>query len=490
MGCPGDVAEMNKSNLSSPSATRLSHIAQVHSGDVHGHAVQFYEKDSSLLDELSRFVGTALGSGQAAIIVATKNHRQALADRLEARGFDIKRAESQGRYVALDAATTLLKFWSGDRLDPIRFAEVIVPVLTGAKAAAEGKNNSAVIFGEMVALLWAEGKPEAAVALEQLWNDLAQKHAFTLLCAYPMNGFCREEDNGPFMQICSAHSNVIPAESYTALRTEEERNRSIAHLQQREQVQEGLRRIKKELETEIVQRIQAEQRLCESERSLRDLSASLLRIQEEERRHLGRKLHEGIGQYLAALKIGMDLLEPAVKTIGPAPSRQIGDCVALVERSLTEIRTMSHLLYPPLLEEMGLSIAVPGCLDGFTKQSGIETKVDMPDSIGRLPREVELAIFRVLQECLINVSGNSGSSMVRVRLFMQHGATHIEVTDNGNGMTAAFMQAAGEGIAATGVGFLGIIERLRHLGGKLEFKSSEDGATVIATVPCEHSGTA
>lgn len=451
------------------------------------HTVQFYERDSALIDELSRFVGTGLGAGDSAIIVATKSHREALADKLEARGFDVSRAVSQDRYIALDAAETLSKFMSEDKPDAALFAKAIVPIVARAKKAAEGERR-VVIFGEMVALLWLERKPEAALALEQLWNELAQRHDFSLLCAYAMNGFGREEDNGPFVQICAAHSHVLPSESYTALTTEEERRRSIAHLQQKEQVHEGLRRVKKELETEIVERIRAEQRLCESERSLRDLSGYLLRIQEEERRHLGRKLHEGIGQYLAALKMGLDSLEPAVRTIGPAASRHIDDSLDLLERSIAEIQTMSHLLYPPLLEEMGLSIAIPGCLDGFAKRSGIETKLDMPDAIGRLPREVELAIFRVLHECLLNVNRHSGSSMVQVGLFIQNGTAQIEVRDNGKAMPTAILQSAGEGIAPIGVGFRGIIERLRQLGGKLELSSSEEGSTVVATVPCQDSG--
>jgi signal transduction histidine kinase len=185
--------------------------------------------------------------------------------------------------------------------------------------------------------------------------------------------------------------------------------------------------------------------------------------------------------------MALDSLETAVKPMGQAASRQIGDCLDLVGQSIAEIQTMSHLLYPPLLDEMGLAIAIPGCLDGFAKRSGIQTKLGMPDALGRLPREVELAIFRVLQECLMNVHQHSGSSTVRVRLCIQNGNAHIEVKDNGKGMPAAILQAAGEGLAATatGVGFRGIIERLRQLGGKLELSSSEEGSTIIATVPCE-----
>jgi signal transduction histidine kinase len=440
------------------------------SPEPHRHAVQFYEKDSSLIDNMSWFIGAGLATGDSAIIVATESHRQALAQSLRARGFDVNRAVSQGRYIALDAASTLAKFTSGDELDSTRFTEVMLTEIAEAQSAAEDK-HTVVIFGEMVALLWSENKPEAAIALETLWNNLAQKHSFTLLCGYPMNGFSHQEDNAAFMQICAAHSSVLASEKITAPASAQHRIRAIIDLRKEEQIQEALQGVKRELETEIAERIRVETKLRESEHSLRELTARLLRVQDEERRSIGVKLHEGIGQHLAAAKMGMDLLAHAESSIAPEISRSITDCAKLVELSIAEIRAMAHLLYPPLLEELGLSVAIPWCLDGFAKRSGIKAELEMAATVGRLPREVEIAIFRVLQECLINIQQHSLYASVRVRFSSQENLAKLEITDSGKGQPVM------------GIELQAIIERLRQIGGKLGLESSHEGATVIATVP-------
>jgi MEDS: MEthanogen/methylotroph, DcmR Sensory domain len=215
------------------------------------HAVQFYGKDSFLLDELSRFIGAALGAGDAAVVIATKAHRDGLAQRLQSLGLDVTRAFEQGRYLSLDAAETLAKFMRGNWPDAALFTDVIGSVMSQAAAAAGGTTPHIAAFGEMVALLWAQGNPEAAVRLERLWNGLAKTYPFSLRCAYPMSGFDREDHSDAFLKICAEHSHVIPVESYTALIDEEQRFRSITHLQQKAQA----------LETEMAERKQVEEML-------------------------------------------------------------------------------------------------------------------------------------------------------------------------------------------------------------------------------------
>ena len=138
---------------------------------------------------MSRFVGTALGAGDAAVVIARKTIRDGLTQRLKARGFDVAQAANQDRYIALDAAEVLSKFMSNGLPDPERFSNTVEQFLVRAKAAAEGENPRVVAFGEMVALLWAEGRTEAAIRLEQLWNDLAKTYSFNLWCGYPLAGF-------------------------------------------------------------------------------------------------------------------------------------------------------------------------------------------------------------------------------------------------------------------------------------------------------------
>jgi PAS domain S-box-containing protein len=198
----------------------------------HTHSVQFYSDDSFLLDTLSRFMGSALGAGDAGIVIATEEHRTELAQRLSARGLDVAQAVEQGRYVALDAAETLAQFMVDGRPDEKRFVELIGGVISRARAAAEKEHGRTALFGEMVALLWAEGKTEAALMLEQLWNQIAHSHAFSLVCAYPLNRFYRQDHGESFLKICDEHSAVLPAESY-ALASENERLRMVAQWQQK-----------------------------------------------------------------------------------------------------------------------------------------------------------------------------------------------------------------------------------------------------------------
>ncbi len=231
--------------------------ANVHDHQSCGHTVQFYAEDQSLIDGLSRLVSTALGTGNSAIVITTKPHREALTATLRARGVDITTAMRQGRFILLDAAETLAKFTVDGWPDAALFSKLIGGCVAQAQAASQGGDSRVVAFGEMVSLLWGQGKPDAAIRLEQLWNDLAKKHSFSLRCAYPIAGFAREEDGEPFLKICAEHSAVIPSESYTELATEAERLRNISQLQQKARA----------LETEKAQRknIQRSLQLRESE---------------------------------------------------------------------------------------------------------------------------------------------------------------------------------------------------------------------------------
>jgi MEDS: MEthanogen/methylotroph, DcmR Sensory domain len=176
------------------------------------HAVQFYENDTFLIELLSRFVGASLVTGDSAIVVATPRHREALAERLRALGFDLTVPLKQKRYLPFDAAETLARFMRGSRPDPVLFNGIVGPVIEDAREAARTGRGRIVAFGEMVALLWAEGKIEAALELEEFWNRLADVYSFSLCCAYPMSGFLGNPHAAPFLKICAQHTHVFPAE--------------------------------------------------------------------------------------------------------------------------------------------------------------------------------------------------------------------------------------------------------------------------------------
>jgi len=226
-----------------------------------------------------------------------------------------------------------------------------------------------------------------------------------------------------------------------------------------------------------------ERRLSDSEQSLRRLSLHLLRTQDEERRRIGRDLHDSVGQYLAVLKMRLDSLSLAEGSMEEV-RREIFECIRLAEDSITEVRTVSYLLYPPMLDEQGLKSAVPWYLDGFSARSGIHIGFDAGQDFGRLPRESELALFRVLQESLTNVHRHSGSQTAHVRLFLKDGFAILQVEDKGSGISPDLLKEGGEDSMATlGVGLRGMNERMQQLGGKLELVSTKHGTTVSGIVP-------
>ena len=247
-----------------------------------------------------------------------------------------------------------------------------------------------------------------------------------------------------------------------------------------------LQRSNEELAKEITEKIKAQQRLEESEQSLRTLSRHLLRTQDEERRRIGRDLHDSVGQYLAVLKMSLDSIKSLVPADNAPAMEAMRQCDDLVAECIKEVRTIAYLLYPPMLEETGLRSAIQWYLEGFAKRSGIETTLDIPSDFGRLPRDVELALFRVLQESLTNVHRHSGSPVAQIRVSLKNGHANLEVKDRGKGIPAEVLETTNEDSSGSlGVGLRGMSERMRQLGGKIELHSSATGTTVLATVPCQ-----
>jgi hypothetical protein len=178
-----------------------------------GQSVHFYENDSALLESLSEFAGAAPGAGGSAIVIATRTHRRGLADLLKDSGIDLQLATDNKRYIALEAEETLARFTPGGRPDEALFRALIEPELLEARSGRLREKAPLVAFGEMVALLWADGKREAAIRLEQLWNELARDCPFSLRCAYPIGTFGDDPQGELFRKVCAQHTNVIPTES-------------------------------------------------------------------------------------------------------------------------------------------------------------------------------------------------------------------------------------------------------------------------------------
>ena len=159
------------------------------------------------------------------------------------------------------------------------------------------------------------------------------------------------------------------------------------------------------------------------------------------------------------------------------------------DECIREVRTISYLLYPPMLEEMGLQMAIEWHVEGFTRRSGIQVDCEVQPDMGRLPRDIEVAVFRVFQESLTNVHRHSGSPTAQVRLWPEEANIVLEVKDEGKGAPPGVLEFSGEALGTLGVGLRGMNERVRQLGGKLELSSSEKGMTLRAVIPTGAAGS-
>mgnify|MGYP001283973103 CR=1 FL=1 len=219
--------------------------------------------------------------------------------------------------------------------------------------------------------------------------------------------------------------------------------------------------------------------------SLRQLSADLMRVRDDERRKIARELHDSIGQYLAALKMNLARLKECL----PGGNAQVlADSEQVVDQCLSETRTISHLLHPPLLDESGLPSAAKWYLEGFSNRSGIEVALHIQDNFGRLPQDVEIALFRVLQECLTNVHRHSESKQVDITIRLDGGEASVTIRDYGRGFSSQQLQDVQSG-RSRGLGLTGLRERIAVLGGLFEVVQEEPGASIRVTLPLTREGT-
>lgn len=215
-----------------------------------------------------------------------------------------------------------------------------------------------------------------------------------------------------------------------------------------------------------------------AETAQRNLSARLLTLQDEERRKFARELHDSVGQHLAAIKMAISMLERKL----PADS-VVKDCLKLADDAISETRTISHLLHPPLLDEAGLNSAIRWFVEGFAKRSGIHVNLHIQDGVQRFEDSTELVLFRALQESLTNVHRHSGAKRADVSLTISGNTLVLVIRDHGSGIPAAVLNTLKDEGTAGGVGLAGMTERIREIGGRLEVNSAPYGTEIIAKVP-------
>lgn len=234
---------------------------------------------------------------------------------------------------------------------------------------------------------------------------------------------------------------------------------------------------------------QASERALEaSAHSYKLLSAKVLDLQDRERRRVARELHDSVGQYLAVLRMNLGRLG-ADEASDPQRSKLHADTVELAEHAVTEVRTISYLLHPPMLEDIGLEEAVRWYANGFAKRSELELELDVKDADARLPRELELALFRTLQESLTNVHRHAKASKVDIKLERNESNVVLTVKDNGIGLSAEALARFRAGLAG-GVGLAGMRERITELGGTFQVESTALGTLLRASLPLELTSTA
>jgi two-component system NarL family sensor kinase len=253
-------------------------------------------------------------------------------------------------------------------------------------------------------------------------------------------------------------------------------------LSARERAEEAYRKANQELELRVERRTQE---LNTANENLRDLSGRLLQLQDEERRRIARELHDSVGQLLAAISMNTVTINAESAKLSPAAAEALSHNSRMVDEILGEIRTISHLLHPPLLDEAGLASALDWYVNGFSQRSKIDVSLDIPNELGRLSRELELTIFRIVQESLTNIHRHSGSQIAFIRITRDHGRLCLQIRDKGLGMSQTRATALNAG--ATGIGLRGMRERLAHVGGSLTLQSDANGTIVTATLPVDES---
>ena len=225
--------------------------------------------------------------------------------------------------------------------------------------------------------------------------------------------------------------------------------------------------------------------LKRAEEERRRLSGLLLELQDEERRKIARDLHDSVGQGLAALAATLVQLRSSIPSSQRKSRGLVAEALTLGDQCIREIRTLSYLLHPPLLDETGLETAIRHYVDGFTKRSGIRVALGVSPRFGRMTRSAELALFRVVQECLTNIQRHSGSLEARIEIDSTPEKVVLEVSDKGRGITLLNQSNAEKIPLEPGVGILSMVERVQQIGGQLVIESDDNGATVRITVPAD-----
>jgi excisionase family DNA binding protein len=447
-------------------------LAHIHLNEAPEHLVLFYDADRFLVDGVVDFISPALRNGDAGLVVSTPTHRHDIEQRLETAGVDVLLAQAEGRYIPLDAAETLSQFMLDGAPDPSRFEDTIARVIS----RTDGHGRGMRIFGEMVALLVAQGNPDAAIRLEALWNELQTKYPFSLLCGYRMEEMRGEALAAVLVDACAEHSSVVPAESYSELDGSDARLRAVAQLQQK------AASLERALAAEKAARAEAEAALRVREEFLSIASHELrtpitvlgaqaqLSLRRLERN--GQLEPERVAQALRTMGTQADKLTKLVNQLLDISRLNGGrlqldqaptDLAALVDQVVASTRSLT--------DKHSLSVTAP---------ASFQCEVDA------------LRLEQVLTNLLDNAIKYSpdGGSVEVVLAQTSASTVEVSVRDHGLGVPVEkrdriferFFQAHGNGHSGMGLGLYVCRHIVELHGGQIRAEFPEDGGTRVSVV--------
>jgi signal transduction histidine kinase/ActR/RegA family two-component response regulator len=459
------------------------------------HFVQFYEADGFLLNSLSGFIGKAIKADEGAVVVATQAHRDGLDELLQANGVDIVSAKARARYLAVDAAETLAEFMVGDT--PNR--ELFNRIVGGTIASLTDGRSPTSAFGEMVGLLWAQGNLTGALRLEELWNELQKIHSFSLFCAYPMNELCGEKFMESHSSVCSLHSRVIPAESYSDLTDADARLRTVALLQQKAA----------SLENEIKERRQVEERMrlaLVGEQMARAQAETANRMKDEFLATVSHELRTplnaiiGWSHLLRSGRLDQDTATRAMETIDRNAKAQ----AQLIEDILDVSRVITGKLRLHI-EQVDIASVINAAIDSVqlaidSKELHLEVTLDPSarHTIGD-PGRLQQVVWNLLSNA---IKFTPSGGRIEVKVERAEGQLQLRVSDSGCGIGSEFLPfifdrfRQADGTTTRNHGGLGLgLAIVRHLvelhGGSIHADSggTDQGSTFTITLPLAPQST-
>ena len=429
------------------------------------------------------FIRIGLDRGEKCIYIADDGTEAVVRDAMHAEGIDVERAIATDRLVLGKKEAAYLKHGS---FDP----EWMFTFWADATAEAMRQGFSALrATGETEWVLRGGPGLERWMEYESRLTHMLAHHNCFALCQYNRQLFPPEL----VLDVIRTHPTVIyrgvvcrnlyyvpPDELLGDNGAAREVERLLTNIRERETiVPEPVGPV-----TRIVtDRKSAEQELAVSVSQLRALAARLMHAQDDERRRVAQMLHETTAQDLAALTMSLARLNRTTSPLSDTDRNAVTESISLAEQSIADIRTLSYLLHPPLLDEMGLVSAVRWFAAGFAARSGIRLDVELPERFERLPLDTETALFRIVQESLINIHRHAGSETARIRLRRDGRALVLEITDRGHGIPKASLKHITSRGGVAGVGIAGMSERIEQLGGRLALTSSDRGTTVRVRLP-------